>query len=106
MTCGGFEMSDNAEYTPEWFRSARRRIYERTEIDEIVDLRKQLAELQSQPRLQRVTPEAMAELRSKRSSVILIRRDGQSFNKSMNAGTAFDPEWIWFLDVSTISEVT
>lgn len=55
-------------------RGQRNERYEssRANYDEVNQLRQQLADLQSQPRLQRVTPESMAELESRNATGVLI----------------------------------
>jgi hypothetical protein len=64
-------------------------------IEIIHDLRAQLAALQSQPRLQPVTPEAMAELEGRGAWAILFRHRESRWNRYAGA-TCFPRERCWF----------
>lgn len=82
--------------------------------------RSAVAAMQSQPRLQRVTPEAMAELESREAWVILFRhkesihcrycivrwdaRAGRWWGTP--AGEENPLDWHWYIEPSTIPEVT
>ena len=88
-------------------------------IEIIHDLRAQLATLQSQPRLQRVTPEAIKELEARHAWVILFRHRESYYSRYARA-TYFPLEhgwcdsdddqinpldWYWYIEPSTIPEV-
>lgn len=77
------------------------------------DLQQQLAVLQSQPRLQPVTPEAMAELEARHGYVTFFAH-GRSVRCTYSRQRWWDDEniqvinpleWQWFIDLSTIPEV-
>ena len=71
------------------------------------------AELESQPRLQRVTPEAMAELEGRDNATIVtcdhdaawVYRWSRKTRWTANRRPATRPTWGWFIDLSTIPEV-
>ena len=77
-------------------------------------MEKQIATLQSQPRLQPVTPEAMAELEGDEIRTIAVLSQGSAKTMTWNtklrqwhsrAGHDNPLEWGWFIDLSTIPEV-
>ena len=82
-------------------------------------LEKQIAALQSQPRLQRVTPEAMAELKDQETPFILFRHKEEpafrfervEYSKFSSLwldvdGYEINPfDWQWFIVPSAIPEV-
>lgn len=85
----------------------------------VVALRQELAALQSQPRLQPVTPEAMAELEGRDAWVILFRHRESYYSRYERAiyfplergwfgsdGNQINPlDWYWYIEPSTIPEV-
>ena len=83
-------------------------------IEIIHDLRAQIASLQSQPRLQPVTPEAMAELEGDEVRRIAVLHQWSCKTmvwvprlRQWHSGTGCDNplEWGWFIELSTIPEV-
>ena len=88
-------------------------------IEIIHALRQQLAELRSQPRLQRVTPEAMAELEGREAWVILFRHKESIHCRycvvrwdavasrwwGTPAGEENPLDWQWYIEPSTIPEM-
>ena len=82
-------------------------------------MEKQIATLQSQPRLQPVTPEAMAELKQNETCFILFRHKQESAFRFERAeysklaymwldadGYEINPfDWQWFIVPDTIPEV-
>ena len=86
---------------------------------ELDSLRQQLATLQSQPRLQRVTPEAMAELEGRDAWVILFRHKESIYCRycvvrwdarancwwGLPGGLENPLDWHWYIEPSTIPEV-
>ena len=77
------------------------------------ELQQQLAELRSQPRLQPVTPEAMAKLEGRDNATIVtcdhdaawVYRWSRKTRWTANRRPATRPTWGWFIDLSTIPEV-
>ena len=85
---------------------------------ELDSLRQQLATLQSQPRLQRVTPEAIRELERRCASGVVIvgehgarvlnysQQYGHWWRDEWGAGIRVDRPWQgWFIELATLKEV-
>lgn len=58
-------------------------------------------EVESSPHLQPVTRETIEELCRRKANIIVIRSDGHAMNKTCNAGTEYDSDWRWLIDLST-----
>ena len=85
------------------------------ELDSLLkSLNRRECERWREPRLQRVTPEAIAELEGKEIRTICVLSQGDAKTMTWNtrirqwhwrAGHDNPLEWQWFIDLSTIPEV-
>ena len=86
--------------------------------DRMEAMEKQIADLQSQPRLQRVTPEAMAELEQRCASGVVVvgeygarvlnysQQYGHWWRDEWGAGIRVDRPWQgWFIELKKLKEV-